>query len=217
MDFVIKIGGSMYGHVEGLRALCRCLSSWLKGRSCLVTPGGGPFADAVRLAQKAYGFSDDVAHEMALLAVDQYGLMLSDLIEGSIAVRSIADAKRFVHAFIPIILPSCIVNSLDMLEHSWRAASDCIAAAIAKACNAKKLVLVKDVDGVYLSLKDKRLLRRLSPEDLKLLGDTCLDPLLPELLSEFKLRCVVVNGLNLEAVKMVIEDRELEATCTVIG
>jgi aspartokinase-like uncharacterized kinase len=37
----------------------------------VVVPGGGPFADAVRDMQAALRFPDDVAHDMALLAMHQ--------------------------------------------------------------------------------------------------------------------------------------------------
>ncbi|MDH5816153.1 MAG: delta 1-pyrroline-5-carboxylate synthetase [Candidatus Nezhaarchaeota archaeon] len=210
MDLVIKIGGSLCKYPSALRELCKKLSEWLKGRRCIVTPGGGPFTDIVRQVQSLHNISDDVAHEMALLAVDQYGLMLSELIEG-IPVRTLTEARKIVGRAIPVLLPSHVIISLDLLEHSWNAGSDCIAAVIAKACSARRLILVKDVDGIYDPNDQSKLLSEVSLSQLEVMK-TCLDPLLPSLLRSSGIDCVVVNGLKPDRVRLVIEG--LETTCT---
>ncbi|RLF04915.1 MAG: hypothetical protein DRJ60_06440 [Thermoprotei archaeon] len=213
MDLVIKIGGSLCKYPKELRELCQGLSIWLRNRKCILTPGGGPFADLVRQIQTEYGLSDDVAHEMALLAVDQYGLMLSSMINGSTPVRTITEAKRLVPSVIPIILPSHAIMSLDLLEHSWDAGSDCIAAAIAKACNANRLVLIKDVDGIYEPSTPSNILAEAPLSQLEQMK-TCLDPLLPRILRGSNIECIVVNGLKPKRVKAVING--IKTTCTKI-
>ncbi len=70
---VVKLGGSLS---ESGR-----IGSVLKtiGRArvaCVIVPGGGAFADAVRAAQAEHKFSEGVAHRMALLAMHQTGMML---------------------------------------------------------------------------------------------------------------------------------------------
>ena len=75
--WVVKIGGSLAGSPA--------LSAWLgvlshcRNPGIVIVPGGGPFADEVRKAQWVSGFDDGLAHRMALLAMEQYGLMLSGL------------------------------------------------------------------------------------------------------------------------------------------
>ncbi|NIR60629.1 MAG: hypothetical protein GWO02_14520, partial [Gammaproteobacteria bacterium] len=75
--WVVKVGGSL--------ARCASLGRWIDvlategaGRVVLV-PGGGVFADAVREAQARWGFNDVTAHRMAVLAMEQTGLMLAGL------------------------------------------------------------------------------------------------------------------------------------------
>jgi len=208
MDFIIKVGGSLCKYPKKLKELCRGLSEWLRGKKCILTPGGGPFTDLIRQVQRDYGLSDDIAHEMALLAVDQYGLMLSSMINGSMPVRTITEARRLIPQIIPILLPSNIITSLDMLEHSWSAGSDCIAAAIAKACNVSKLVLIKDVDGIY---KESNILTEASLSQVEQMK-TCLDPLLPRILRGSKIECIIVNGLKPERVKAIINGTETICT-----
>ena len=73
---VLKLGGSY--------AFSPFLKNWIDAvkdcAGCVVlVPGGGPFADAVRAAQPRMGFDDRAAHEMAVLAMDQYGCALAHL------------------------------------------------------------------------------------------------------------------------------------------
>lgn len=72
---VLKLGGSLAS--SGGLAACLGALAALRGE-IVVVPGGGVFADAVRAAQPRFGFSDRAAHHMAILAMEQYALMLAD-------------------------------------------------------------------------------------------------------------------------------------------
>ena len=73
----VKLGGSLLEAAE-LRPWLAALAV-LPGAPRVVVPGGGPFADTVRDAQARLGFHDLAAHRMAILAMQQYGLMLQAL------------------------------------------------------------------------------------------------------------------------------------------
>jgi 5-(aminomethyl)-3-furanmethanol phosphate kinase len=64
---VVKLGGS-FAYSDHLRDWIEALAA-CAGRVVIV-PGGGPFADAVRLAQIQMRFDDKAAHHMAVLATD---------------------------------------------------------------------------------------------------------------------------------------------------
>ena len=53
----------------------------------LVVPGGAGFADAVRDADRRFGLPATTSHRMAILGMEQFGWLLSDLIPGADAVR----------------------------------------------------------------------------------------------------------------------------------
>lgn len=74
---VIKIGGSL---IQSARELVRVLHRYASDEEehILIVPGGGVFADTVRTASDKYGISDEAAHWMAVLAMDQYGQYLAD-------------------------------------------------------------------------------------------------------------------------------------------
>ena len=48
-----------------------------QARRLLVVPGGGPFADSVRAVDRQHRLSDDAAHWMAILAMDQYAHLIA--------------------------------------------------------------------------------------------------------------------------------------------
>jgi len=75
---VVKLGGSLLADPERLRARLRRLAAGADG-PCLIVPGGGPFADAVRAAQGALGFDDALAHRLALDAMGRMAEVFLDL------------------------------------------------------------------------------------------------------------------------------------------
>jgi aspartokinase-like uncharacterized kinase len=115
----------------------------------LVVPGGGDFADTVRDHYRRYRLNETTAHQMALLAMDQYGWLLSELIPDGDVVRDILSARQTAASGrVPILLPATLLIQADPLPHSWQVTSDSIAAWIAGLAGAAQLVLLKDVDGL---------------------------------------------------------------------
>jgi len=138
---VVKLGGSFAGS--------RYLAGWVEalansgGRS-VVVPGGGPFADAVRHAQPKLGFSDVIAHHLALLAMEQFGQALASLSPNFVIVYSAAAIRRVLCAGdVPIWSPARMVLPRPEITPSWDITSDSLAAWLAGHIGAKQIVLVK--------------------------------------------------------------------------
>jgi hypothetical protein len=213
MDAVLKVGGSLADYPASMRRLCLELASLAQNYRLLVVPGGGRFADTVRDFDKTYGLSDTAAHRMAVLAMDQFGLFLHDIIPNFIVFCSLEKAKSSPKGTLPIFLPSRLIFRKDPLEHSWDVTSDSIAAYIAGVSRAKRLVLIKDVDGVFTEdpkkTSDARLLAEVSAKRLlDWKKRTCVDKTLPKVLLKMKLDCYVVNGKYPRRVKAVLEGRK---------
>jgi aspartokinase-like uncharacterized kinase len=139
---VVKLGGShaFSEHLAGwVDAIADCAGD------VVVVPGGGPFADTVREAQPRIGFSDDAAHRMALLAMEQYGCALASL-NGTFVPADSADA--IAHALettkVPVWMPSRMALAED-IPASWDVTSDSLAAWLAGQLGARQLLLVKHV------------------------------------------------------------------------
>jgi len=221
VDAVIKVGGSLAEDPERLRALCHKLSEIAKKHVIIVVPGGGRFADAVRDVDQRFNLSNGVSHRMAILAMDQFGLLLSDIIPGSRVFRQLETAKELSEAKVaPIFLPSHLMFEEDPLENSWDVTSDSIAAYVAARVHARKVVLVTDVDGVFTSDpkkgSDAKLIERLPAEKLLTLNQgTSVDRYLPKLLLEAQIDCYVVNGKYPDRVEAVLAGQQ--TTCTLVS
>ena len=132
---VVKIGGGV--GADALPALCETVGELAARHPLLVVPGGAGFADAVREADRRFGLHAGTAHRMAILGMEQFGWMLSDLIPG--AVRSAE--LRVVPGRTVVVMPAGL--ALDELPESWDVTSDSIAAWVAGESGAERLVLVK--------------------------------------------------------------------------
>ena len=218
MDAVIKVGGSLASDSTVLRNLCAELSKVAERFRLVVVPGGGEFADVVRTVDSRFGLKPAVSHRMAVLGMDQFGLLLSQLIPGcrlacSLSViRGLSSSGRVV-----VLLPSHLVFRARSLEASWDVTSDSIAAYVAGRLGVNKLVLATDVNGIFSSDPKKdanaELERVVSVSTLLQRGlRTSVDKYLPNLLLKFGLDCYVFNGLFPERVGHILANED--ALCT---
>jgi len=140
---VVKLGGS---HAAG-----PYLRQWLAYVGSLQTPlvlvpGGGPFADTVRLMQSQMGFDDRVAHHLALIAMEQYGLALCGLQPGLTVAHSLEEVQEVMsRGQVPVWAPVQMARAASELPPSWDLTSDSLAAWLAASVGAAHLVLVKHV------------------------------------------------------------------------
>jgi aspartokinase-like uncharacterized kinase len=218
---VVKVGGSLALYPEKLRALCAKLSEISTKHKLIVVPGGGEFADLVRDLDKQFNLSNEASHRMAILGMDQYGVLLSNLMLCSCAVNQLENVQKVLDSRkLPVFLPSNLLLSKDPLENSWDVTSDSIAVYIAGQLHISKVLLVTDVDGVYAcdpkKHSDAKLIKRLSAKELLTMNKrTSVDKFLPKLLLQLQIKCFVVNGLYPERVEAILDERD--AVCTLIN
>ena len=221
MNAVVKVGGSLAEDPELLINLCTRLSGLAKSYELVVVPGGGRFADVVRDSDKRFNLSSEISHRMAILGMDQFGLLLAQITPNSCATFLLDDAKQLsATEVVPVFLPSRLMFKEDPLENSWDVTSDSIAAYVASRLQAAKLVLVTDVDGIFTEdpkkQEDATLIEQVSAEELlKLNTRTSVDRFLPKLLLEAPVACYVVNGQHPERLEAILAGQQ--ATCTLIA
>jgi aspartokinase-like uncharacterized kinase len=110
----------------------------------VIVPGGGAFADAVRDAQAAFHFPDAVAHQMALLAMHQTGLILAALHPRLTPFETLAELRRaLARDQIPVWLPLKLVQRDARVSANWSTTSDGLAARLAERIGRVPVVLVK--------------------------------------------------------------------------
>jgi aspartokinase-like uncharacterized kinase len=177
---VVKLGGSL---MRVSRALIRKITDYSneKRAQILIVPGGSVFADIVRKTD----VSQETAHWMAILAMEQYGHYLADGTDAKIV-----DSLEFDGNGTFILLSYDLLKKNDELPHSWDVTSDTIAAWVALKVGAARFIKVTDVDGVYI---DGELMPEINAGELA--GkETCLDRDLPNFLMKNKMTCEIVNG-----------------------
>ncbi|MFA4966140.1 MAG: hypothetical protein WC709_10985, partial [Thermoleophilia bacterium] len=149
---VVKVGGSL-ARGGRLRPLCAALARTAARHDLLVVPGGGVFADAVRELDARVHLEARTAHWMAVLAMDQFGLALAELIPRGRAVCSAEQARvAGAEGAVAVLLPYEWLRQEDPLPHDWSVTGDSIAAWVARECRAGTLVLLKDRRGVSAPL-----------------------------------------------------------------
>jgi aspartokinase-like uncharacterized kinase len=185
VDAVVKVGGALLAHPAHFDAALGVLGAAGRTRRLLVVPGGGPFADAVREVDRRLGLSNDAAHWMAVLAMDQYAHLIASRLAGSVLVTGPADiraafsqstadtaqlaeglapvlsARSAVHLMVPVLAPYRWLRDADPLPHSWDVTSDSIAAWVGGQIGAERLVLVKPPGATEGELVDAYFTRAL--------------------------------------------------------
>ncbi len=162
VETVVKVGGGVLAHREHFDAALASIGAAARDCRLLVVPGGGPFADAVREADRRLRLPDDAAHWMAVLAMDQYAHLVAARLAGSVIVeepREIATALSAGH--VPVLAPSRWLRKADPLPHAWTVTSDSIAAWVAGRVGARRLVLVKPPGATVGDLVDSYFARAL--------------------------------------------------------
>lgn len=146
MTTVIKLGGSLV-QSDNLRDCLETISLRYQGRAVVLVPGGGAFADQVRLAQHHWQFDDTIAHAMALLAMQQMALLFNGLKPQFVIAGSVAQIRQLA-AQDKTVIWSPDVAELDRAgtTSSWDITSDSLAAWLAAALSATELVLVKSAE-----------------------------------------------------------------------
>jgi aspartokinase-like uncharacterized kinase len=140
--WVVKIGGSL-SHDPALRGWLTELAEVGGGRVVIV-PGGGDFADKVRQYQAEWRFNDLAAHNMCLLAMTQYGLMMQGLSPELVLASSEAKVRRALRdGRVAIWVPTSLMRDEPDAMTNWETTSDSLAAWLSTMLNAERLIVVK--------------------------------------------------------------------------
>ena len=142
---VVKIGGSIL-ESGSLPALLKDVVA-LSPRPLAIVPGGGPFADAVRVAQAKVGFSDALAHRLALAAMGQMAAVFA---AAEPVLRVVGEPDDFPTALaegrVPVWDPAALSAGHPAIAESWAVTSDSLAVFLAAAIGAERATILKSSD-----------------------------------------------------------------------
>ncbi len=203
--WVVKVGGSL--------AQAEVLPHWLEvlgnegGGRVVIVPGGGPFADQVRSAQAFWAFDDATAHRMAVLAMDQYGLLMTGLRPDLVPVFTEAEIRRALgEARVPVWMPSVMLRDGFELPRCWEVTSDSLAAWFATRLGASRLLLVKSVDVDASEISAAHLAKR-----------DVVDATLPSLVARSGFSTWVIGREHYPRIKHALTDRNAAAGTRVVA
>ena len=142
---VVKLGGALAasGGAAGWLAALRD-----SGQAIVLVPGGGAFAEAVRMAQHTMGFDDALGHDLALLAMNQMARALVSLGPG---LRLAAGLTQIRAVLAQGLMPVWSVVPLARrakVPQNWDTTSDTLALWLTQRLQPARLLLLKarDVD-----------------------------------------------------------------------
>jgi aspartokinase-like uncharacterized kinase len=110
----------------------------------VIVPGGADFADAVRRYQLDWRVNDLVAHNMCLLAMAQYAILMQGILPELVLASSeerIRSALR--NGQVAVWVPTGLMRVTPDTTTNWDTTSDSLAAILSTSLNAERLMVVK--------------------------------------------------------------------------
>ena len=191
--WAIKIGGSLYGSqylVEWLRAVSDC-----ETKKIIIIPGGGPFADQVRNADEKYNLDQVRAHDMAIMAMQQYGSLLASLCPAVVTANTSDKIQlAWEHSKVVVWEPYEMLRDECELEKSWDITSDSITIWLASKLGLENVLLVKSSKYV-LEYRDIDELTQLN----------CVDPGFKELVNQSGITLHILHKSQAKEFELLID------------
>ena len=148
---VAKVGGSLFD----LPDLGPRLRRWLSERDdhhFILIPGGGAIADVIRHLDRQHHLGERVAHWLALRSLSLNAHVLAALLRDLPVIDYLPRPEEWEAEGWPVVIldPAAFVwadrRSPERLPESWDVTSDSVAARVAQAFSADRLILLKSAD-----------------------------------------------------------------------
>ncbi|GAB6944339.1 amino acid kinase family protein [Vulcanisaeta sp. JCM 14467] len=206
--YVLKVSGHLIKYPSVLRELINTIYDIHHRGTAFIAliPGGSEFADLVRNLQERVGFNDDVAHWMAIKAMEVYGSYISSMFPS--IVEEITDLNEVVaiQDRIPLIMPYEIMRSTNELPHTWSVTSDSITLYLTHVLGFDMTILAKMIDGIIIN---GRLIRRVKADDM---NSDVVDAYLRTLIKMFNKGVAIFNARKPWVLNSIISDADDEYT-----
>ena len=148
--------------------------------------------------------------------MDQYGFLLGELTPNSILVNGILGTNEPLSGSAPVLLPSHWFFESEPLPHSWAVTSDSIAAWVAGQLKAPRLILLKDIDGLFSVGETmgefEELVTQMSVDQLHAQPGG-VDENLASILAMLDLETWVINGRYPQRLAELLDTRSTLGTC----
>jgi aspartokinase-like uncharacterized kinase len=211
MSIIVKIGSKILENSDDLESTIsqlKILHNKDIFQEIIIIPGGGSYANFVRVLDQKLDIGDDLAHWMAIYAMNFNGKMLNKIYP-NIKLFDDFTELQLSKKLISIFLPFNYLYQNDELPHSWDVTSDSITLYLANKLKLTECYLIKDVDGIID--KQNQLLKEITVDDYKDMKKTNkllnvqklgkslkksqpIDSYSLELIENYAISCIILNG-----------------------
>lgn len=136
---VVKIGGSLYSSSHLREWISHIVTA--NNQPIIIVPGGGPFADHIRNVDKKLKLSSECSHDMAVMAMQQFGHVMCDLDPSLELLHTVEDMR--IISTSAIWAPYDLVRKHCPYPKNWQTSSDSLSVWLATFIKASHLCLVK--------------------------------------------------------------------------
>ncbi|MEM4888532.1 MAG: hypothetical protein QXJ64_03730 [Thermosphaera sp.] len=194
---VVKLSGHLIKYSNVIKETLSNIKLLSTTASFVLVPGGSLFADSVRELQEKLFFNNDIAHWLAIKAMEMYGSYIANLDESN-TVTEVYDLSEVYEAVsagkIPILMPYRLMRKFDELPHDWSVTSDSIAVYIASLLKANMVIFAKPIS--VMADEHGNIIRRITTKDLQKLCSNIIDPYATKLIIEMGLTAAIYNMLK---------------------
>ncbi|MFX1394040.1 MAG: hypothetical protein ACFFAH_10740 [Promethearchaeota archaeon] len=208
---IVKIGGKILEDPEDLGSTISQLKHLLDKNSVqkiIIITGGGSYANFIRVIDQKLNIGNDLAHWMAVYAMNHNGKLLSEKYSFIKLFDDFTELQLSTELF-SIFLPFNYLYKFDELPHSWDVTSDSIILYFTHKLELNKCFLIKDIDGIINN--DNQVIREITVDSYKNLKETNklldvqkagesikksqpVDSYSIELIEKYKISCIILNG-----------------------
>ncbi len=219
-SIIVKIGGKILENRENLEFTLSQFKSLLHGdilQKVIIIPGGGLRADFIRSMDDKLKIGDDLAHWMAIYAMNYNGVKLCNNFKEVNCTDNYEMLQTWLKSEnekgIFVFLPYDYLSREDQLPHNWDVTSDSITLYLAYKLKLKECYLIKDVDSIMINEKgQEKAIKEMTTSDYikfknsnrlesemfgasKFKKSQPVDSYLLFLIDKTKVSCVLLNGI----------------------
>jgi len=213
MVVLIKVG-ALAMQVDRMQAFVEALREVTGDHPVVLFPGGGAFADIVRLVDRQYKIGDDNAHDLAIRAMDSMGWLIARTCPAIQPTTNLAQIQLQLQQprdkmglpEIALWLPHTWLMSTDCVPHSWEVTSDSLAVFAGASVPVDWVGLAKVTDqlakDVPFSTSPRLETSQLAPmmatsKNANDFGEWAVDPYLPSAIRATKMPCRIFDGRDI--------------------
>ena len=210
-SIIVKIGGKILEDKANLESTIMQFKHICENnivQKIIIIPGGGTYANFVRMLDKKISIGDELSHWMAIFAMNCNGIEISQKYNDIKDFNNLDELKKSKEKIV-IFLPYDFLYQLDELPHSWSVTSDSITVYIAHHLGLKDCFLIKDIDGIisnkneilkelttseYKNRRKTNKILTINENQVTLKDSQPIDSYIVRLINKYNVNCIILNG-----------------------